>query len=239
MNDLVKTPIKQQIFADLCKHADNRGRVSLSPEAVAKRHGLNGHDLVKNLDQLRTQGLITFTWANDRVTKIRIRRGALNEAIIATGEPTSVERLSHAINYLPWENGYHVWDTAAVRTASGLTNSQITDALAVLRASGDLIQFGGGGRGKRISGVRWKNETAPETPAPQAIRVDPPAVRHEPTQITLPSTPHLDQYLSARRIAALAPEENPYLTVTFTRDPVAEEAAMLRDHLKRLLEAHR
>lgn len=232
--DTHQIPVKQRIFDDLRRHSDNRGRVSLSPDAIAKRYGLNGHDLVKNLDQLRTQGLIELSWANERIQKIRVRKGALNEAIIAEANQSAVDKLTEAINMLPWENGYRVWDPSNVQRLSGLNSRQVTDALAVLRADDKIIQFGGGTRGKRISGVRWKGEAAPN--GPTATQVPPVRTASPATPgVILPPTPHLDQYIAARRIATLAPSENPYLAITFERDPLAEEAILLRDRLTEAL----
>lgn len=66
--------IKDRLLADLRGLADARGRVHLNIFDIALRHGLNGHDATKNLDQLRKAGLVTFRWAEHRrPIDIRVR----------------------------------------------------------------------------------------------------------------------------------------------------------------------
>jgi hypothetical protein len=58
----------------------------------------------------------------------------------------------------------------------------------------------------------------------------PYVVTQRPT-VTVPSTPGLDKYLQARRIKSLLTEDNPFITIEFREDPIAEEAIALKQAL--------
>lgn len=141
------------------------------PNVLGHLFGLNGHDLVKNLEQLRKEGFISLKWgAGDRITRVWIPKGAQNMALLNghVGEDKALHgdnviKLSNAINSLPWDGEWRKWDSEEVKRLSGLQNFQVTSAMMWLREHDRIVQFGGGGRGLRIHGVRWRGEQAPET----------------------------------------------------------------------------
>lgn len=248
------TTIKERLLLDIQSGEQ-------SPDALGKRYGLNGHDLVKNLEQLRKEGFIHVQWgAGNRIQRVRANPGATNMKLLAASPPpahqatdsTAVVAVANAINKLPWRNeSWREWDTELMRKASGLTIFQITRAVGMLREQGRLQQLGGGGRGKRIEGVRWRGERAPDgfrADAPAESVADAPKAASEPSQAVrdtiaylkahghgdpeLPLTPMLTRYMEAKRIAALVPADNPYITTTFEPDLLAEEAIKLLEQLK-------
>lgn len=231
--------IKRRLFDDL------RANPTLSADELAKRHGLNGHDLVKNLEQLRQQGFIDVTMKDEHVTKVRVRAGAANMALLErpsaaiwVDQSETAAKLAGAISKLPWLNDdWRQWDPELVRQASGLKGYQVGAALSQLREQGRLQQLGGGGRGKRIEGVRWRGERRPEQPvahAPAESTNGTVAKPSDPAQAALasPPTPELDKYIAARELAAAAPTDNPFITISFEPIPIAEEAITLKRRLE-------
>ena len=247
------TTIKEKLLDEIRKGEQD-------PEVLRKRYGLNGHDLVKNLEQLRKEGLIHVQWgAGDRIQRVRPNPGATNMQILAASPPPAhqaadsahVVAVANAINKLPWRSAeWRYWDTELVRNASGLTIFQIGNAVRWLRDQRRLEQLGGGGRGKRIEGVRWRGERAPAPLAasvPEESAAEVPEAPSGPSQAvrdtvdylrasgrgpTLPETPHLDLYLEARRSIEGLPADNPYLTVTFEPNAVVEDALKLLEVLR-------
>jgi len=157
--------IKRKLFDDIAKG-------QFSPDDLRVRHGLNGHDLVKNLEQLRKEGFIHVEWgAGERVRSVKMNPGAVNMAVLNghTRHPNErgdhASRVADAINRLPWQsNGWREWDRPRVVKETGLDGHQVGKALRVLRDSGRLLQLGGGGQGVSVSGVRWRGEQAPTAP---------------------------------------------------------------------------
>ena len=155
--------IKEKLLADIRAGEWN-------PNLLGKRHGLNGHDLVKNLEQLRKEGFIAFKWGlGDRIEKVWIPKGKQNMTLLEghVGEDKAlygdnVLALSGAISRLPWDGEWRKWDADEVQRLSGLKNAQITGAMRWLRDSNRIVQLGGGHRGVRIHGVRWRGERPPE-----------------------------------------------------------------------------
>ena len=141
------------------------------PSVLGHLFGLNGHDLVKNLEQLRKEGFIAFKWgAGDRIIRVWIPKGAQNMRLLEghTGEDHALRgdiqiRLGNAINRLPWgDRGFRTWSRVDVMRWTGLTSGQVAYGLDALRETGRLQQLGGGGRGKNLYGVRWRGERPPE-----------------------------------------------------------------------------
>ncbi len=165
----VPTPgtIKRKLFDDIVKG-------QTSPDELRIQNGLNGHDLVKNLEQLRKEGFIQVVWGfGDRIRSVKPKPGmaymaAQNGQSHRTNEQgDQASRLADAINRLPWQsNGWREWDRARVAEETGLDAGQVGKALRVLRDSGRLLQLGGGSRGLVVTGVRWRGEEAPVSPLP-------------------------------------------------------------------------
>jgi len=179
--------IKRRLFDDLLAHPD------LTPEELAKRHGLNGHDLVKNLEQLRQHGFIDVKMKDEHIVSARIRNGAANmamlerpKAAISLDQSEHAAKLAGPISKLPWLNEeWRVWELEESARLSGLKPGQIGDAMRQLREQGRLQQLGGGGRGKRIQGVRWKGERRPAgslLPAPAVSATPQPEAPSRPPQ---------------------------------------------------------
>ena len=231
-----QTPVKERIFADLLKHADARGRVSLSPEAVGKLHGLNGHDLAKNLDQLRKEGFIEVVWRDERMTKIKVRRGAANEARLnGHRKPQSVaERVRQWILRAPQQkDGWVVATPVQIREKLGIEGNAVSVAISDMQRQGEVEVRK---EGMRITAVRMLPKEAPAQPTrngatPEevaAVASRTPAIR----PYTMPATPELDKYLAAKRSFHLSPTDNPYITVDFTPSLLGEEALALKRELE-------
>jgi hypothetical protein len=97
----------------------------------------------------------------------------------------SVLALSGAISQLPWEGEWRKWDSDEVRRLSGLSSVQISGAMRWLREINRIVQLGGGHRGVRIHGVRWRGERAPEVmevPGPVESATNGSAPAPEPSQ---------------------------------------------------------
>lgn len=163
---MVPSTIKEKLLADIRAGEWN-------PNLLGKRHGLNGHDLVKNLEQLRKEGFIAFKWGlGDRVEKVWIPKGRQNMELLKghtrkNGHIDYIEVVADAINQLPWgDRGFRVWSKSDVVKATGLKGEQVGHAIEVLRESGRMQQLGGGGRGLPIKGVRWRGERPPEAAEP-------------------------------------------------------------------------
>lgn len=224
----VAATIKMKLFSDISQgHTD--------PEELAKRHGLNGHDLVKNLDQLRKQGLIELKWgAGERIERITL--------------PRSRSVKDRVYNHLAGRSVMGAWvkagpkqlneDLGLVGNAGGMAVSHLLKegkleakregsrivALRVPLSRPEVVVIDEGTGSTTVIDSHSTNGASSELPAPTPIRP------------TMPPTPNLDAYFSARRIARLAPAHNPYLTVEFTENPIAEEALVLRESLARVLD---
>lgn len=247
--------IKQRLLDDIRKHSDTRGRVELSPEALAKRHGLNGHDLAKNLDQLRTEGLIDITWVDGktRIGKIRLKRGAMNEELLRQRRPalTIADRVRQWLVQQPSQLGGWVHATPTqirerLGAAAGPGNA-VSVAISDMQKRGELEVRK---EGARIVSMRL----APKEPAQAKIRTGAPVERIASASYSsnavravvnvgadgpwLPETPELDKYLAAKQVFMKAPIENKYLRIEFDQNPIAEEALKLRDRLRDLLGSH-
>jgi DNA-binding MarR family transcriptional regulator len=238
--------IKEQLMAAITAAADSRGRVDLTPEALGKQHGLSGHDLAKNLDQLRKEGLISVQWDGDRMTRLRLRRGKANEAALAELKPP-VHR--HRDNILAW----------ITRQPAGMVGGwvelpdgwrSLTAAMGVPPDKADSVAVTASKltvdgvlevkrEGRRISAVRRpmaRREEPEEEPPPGPATANGDGQRG--TSV-MPDTPMLNAYLSARRIARLAPDDNPYVEVVFEELAIAEEALALREYAHKLIEERR
>lgn len=188
--------IKRRLFDDLLAHPD------LTPDELAKRHGLNGHDMVKNLEQLRQHGFIETKLKDEHIISVRVRNGVANMAMlerpksaISLDQSEHAAKLAGAISKLPWLNAeWRVWEPSAVANLSGLKPTQVVDALRQLREQGRLQQLGGGGRGKRIQGVRWKGERRPDLVEAPAVAV---SATEEPAAPSGPSLSLRDRYPQA------------------------------------------
>jgi hypothetical protein len=163
------------------------------PNVLGHLFGLNGHDLVKNLEQLRKEGFIDMKWgAGDRVTRVRPRKGTDNMRLLQghVGEGQALRgpvvlKLSEAIGRLPWDGEWRRWEPDEVQRLSGLSNSQIAGAMKALREGGRVVQLGGGHRGVPIKGVRWRGESRPvpsEAPVPVESATEAPQAPPEPPQ---------------------------------------------------------
>ena len=223
------TTIKEKLLADIRKGEE-------SPDLLGKRYGLNGHDLVKNLEQLRKEGLIRVQWGpGDRIIRVKPNREAENMAALkghgrhANGKIDYIDRVADAINRLPWgDNGFRVWSRADVMRWTELNNDQVGHALNVLRDTGRLQQLGGGGRGIPLQGVRWRGEKAPEAPE-RAASVE--SVPDKPKAPSGPSQAVRDTaaYLQSHQKPAPVKTETlyPKLTAALERWQKMEEANRL------------
>lgn len=162
------------------------------PNVLGHLFGLNGHDLVKNLEQLRKEGFIDMRWgAGDRVTRVRPRKSADNMRLLQghVGEDKALHgpvvlKLSEAIGRLPWDGEWRKWEPEEIQRLSGLSNSQIAGAMKVLREGDRVVQLGGGHRGVPIRGVRWRGESRPvpvEAPHPVESVTETPQAAPEPS----------------------------------------------------------
>jgi hypothetical protein len=212
--------IKEQLLATMQQHADSRGRVSLTPDALGKRHGLSGHDLVKNLEQLKQEGLLTITWKADRVQRLQLRRGALNESLLRQRKP-ALSGKDRVTNWLLGQptgpGGWVETNPGAIQAALGVNGHGIPVAISEMQRSGRLQVRKAGAR---IVAIRFASlgASGPQRPAEEPST---------PVPTALPDTPLLRQYIQARRFANLAPTANPYISVDFKEDPMAEEAILL------------
>jgi hypothetical protein len=181
--------IKRKLLDDMVQN------VGILPDELAKRHGLNGHDLAKNLEQLRKEGFIRTVWgAGEKITKA-VPLPSIVQMIALNGHlrhPTNghidyTPRVAEAINALPWnDRGWREWDKRRVVELSGLNGDQVGHALKILREAGRLQQLGGGGVGKPIQGVRWRGEQPPAQPEQVAH------VESVPEPVEAPSGPSGD-----------------------------------------------
>lgn len=256
-------PVKQRMLEDIRKHSDPRGRVSISVEQLGKNHGLNGHDLAKNLDQLRTEGFVDITWGvgKTRITKIKLKRGAMNDSLLAQRRPalTIAERVRQWLTQQPAQMGgwVHVTPTQIrerLGAAAGPGNA-VSVAISDMQARGELEVRK---EGARIVSMRL----APKEPASAKIRTGAtveqiatasPSVSNSAVRATgaftaaggswikpdMPETPELEKYLAAKRVFMQAPIENKYLRIEFAENPIAEEALKLRKLLADLLGSNR
>lgn len=241
-----QTPVKERMFTDLLKHADSSGRVDLTPEAIGKRFGLNGHDLAKNLEQLRKEGFVDLTWRDERMHRIRVRRSKLNElALRDHRRPLSVtERVRQWILRAPQQrDGWVVVTPNQIREKLGVQGNAVSVAISDLQRGGEAEVRK---EGMRIVAVRMlpkdeaparkaeQNGATPAQIAAVAPREMRPAGLSMFAKIEVPPTPALEQYRVARRMASLAPKDNPYLSVEFSPIPLAEEGLLLLDRLQSL-----
>lgn len=225
MNSSTPTTIKDRLLAAMRDEADTRGRVALSPEALGKRFGLNGHDLAKNLDQLRKEGFIYNPWQRAGVLgRLRVRLGPINYAALDTERLSVPDRVER---YLTQRIEPGMWIE--------ITPDQVREALGVPVGNGTVAS--GISNLQRMGRVEVR-KTGRRITAMRVVRVEPPLMSTTVTvegpieilpytDVEIPPTPHLDKYISARRMAILAPSDNPYLELTFHRDPIAEEAVEL------------
>ena len=200
-------------------------------EELGKRFGLNGHDLAKNLDQLGKEGKISVRWSGSRMVSLHLRRKSRADSTA-----------SRVYNWIASRDVMGAWIEA--------TPNQIRDELkaegnAVSVAISDLlrdhrIEARRNDGNRRITALRIPLRRAPLVVVDQqtgsTIVTSGNAQLIPPPPEAIPDTPNLDAYLSARRIARLAPAHNPYLTIEFTENPIAEEALVLRERLARALE---
>lgn len=231
-----QTPIKERLLAEIRKEADHRGRLRLPIHTLGKRFGLNNHDLQKNLFQLEKEGLLQIDeqhGAGPDIKRVRLRRGAANEQLLKSKRDeklTIPARVRQLIENAPkQQDGWLYVTPTQIRDRLGVQGNPVSVAISDMQRN-ELLEVRK--EGARIVAVRMTPKTATAarpTPGatPEAIRAATPSVQPRPT-VELPATPHLEKYIAARRTASLAPEDNPYIEVTFHRDPLAEEAALLR-----------
>lgn len=225
--------VKERMLEDMRRNCNHRGVVTLSPEALAKRHGLNGHDLAKNLDQLRTEGFLTFAWSHDRITRIRLNRGAISTAALEQRQTlrATFTYPQRVIDYLMQkEQGPDGWiKVTTAEIVSDLANAGVTNENALRVAVSRLVHGG-----KLEARTETKRRAVVALRFPRPFGQQPKPAEPTPTEApapTMPATPELDKYVAARRIASLAPSDNPYLMVSFEPNPIAEEAMVLRHRL--------
>lgn len=164
---------KSSLMALLEKHADEKGRVRAEPDELRRQLGMTNHDLTKLLWDWRAMGKLTFREDKNggqvRVTGIELRNGTTRDEKLKPRE--NHELLAMAINeHFPLQpNGWREWNPSELARKAGITPRQLRDSFRFLRESGRLKQLGGGSRGERIGGIRWRGETytppAEETPA--------------------------------------------------------------------------
>lgn len=245
--------IKERLLADIRQHSDNRGRVSLTPATLAKRHGLNAHDLQKNLFQLEQEGYLRLrsTRGSRRepgsfeAAGLRLRVDRLNDdrltrpPVLSTPDRVRQWVLDHQ-DQLGWAAGTPS-DIARALGVDFAPGNRVSQAVSAMLRDGTLTARRDG---PRITGLRI---TVPErSQAPQRAAqpaVEPPVVTATvvtaaapgASVVTVPICPELDKYVAARRMARLTPADNPYLTIQFTEVPIAEEAIRLRDALRACL----
>lgn len=230
----MSTTIKEQLLDEIRKHADPRGRLQISPDELGKRYGLNGHDLVKNLEQLRQQGYIHVQWgAGNRIARVRLQRGQINLDLLARRAEHPANLTTRILDWLrtqPTEPGGWVRaNTASVRDALHDDRVNLVATRISQMTKKGLLELRKEGRYV----THMRPATAP--PSTTAARQIPVTTTCAPTPTPatgLPATPNLDRYIAARRIARLAPAENPYLEILFDENPIAEEAIALLDYLK-------
>jgi hypothetical protein len=88
--------IKEQLLADITANADSRGRLTISLFALAKRNGLNPHDLQKNLFQLEREGVLRLRSGKGKpppgesgsfeVKRVQLNLGRLSTARLEDGD---------------------------------------------------------------------------------------------------------------------------------------------------------
>lgn len=233
--------IKEKILTDIASHADTRGRTTLSPDQIAKRHGLNGHDLVKNLEQLRQEGFIDLAWGEGgRVRRVKLKRSALNErrlgSVIRLAPPKSVaESVRQWLLRQPQQKDGWVYATP----------SSIKEALGDLAGSGTAVNVAISDMqtrglvetkkdGMRITAVRIlpENLPAPAGPEPRGASVEQIASAAGPgRRVPIPEVPALRQYAQAKQ-AWLQRPDNPYIRIEFDQNDAAEDGLKLLQMLE-------
>lgn len=232
MNSATETTVKDRLLVELQEYSDSRGRINIGFENLSKRLGLSGHDLTKNLEQLSKEGLVSLAWKADRIVRFNLRRGSLNEKILKEKRPAHKTK-DRVIEWLIRQpvglGGWVDTNPGAIRSAlSGYENHNVN---AVPVAVSQLTHEGRIETrkvGKRIVSIRLAPRPIVKPPASAPTTAG--AVPEVPREV--PPTPNLNTYIAARRIAHLAPESNPYITVVFEENPIAEEAILLLKALK-------
>lgn len=223
--------IKDQLMMTMRDHANNRGIVNMSPEALGKRHGLNGHDLAKNLDQLKKEGLIHDPWVRSgKLGKLRLRMSGVNMQLLGGPQPQHEKRdygvKSEALRnwMLRQATDEDGWVKVTPREISNAVGMDVGASVSADVKSGYMEAKRDG---KFITALRIKGfrpsirPVATTTPQPKV------------SARSIPETPELDAYRRAKRLAMLAPSvPNKYLKFEFTPDPIAEEALLLKAYIE-------
>ena len=240
----------------LRQHADNRGRVDLTPDKLMTLLGRDAHDTHKALYEARDRGLVELRTqrkgTTERILSIRLRLGALNTARLkeaADESHTVPERAWAWLEQQPTQFGG--WIQAApgdIARALGLDprlDNRVGVAISGWARQGRVALRKESSRIVAIKlgpGAQPKPSIEQEAHRPRAASPDPEPPREaaQPARkpVEMPPHPELDKYRSARAIGTLPigrDEGNPYIRVEFTRHPLGEEGLALLKVIEQLL----
>lgn len=211
------------LLAVLREHADEKGRVALTPPDLVNLAGFNLHDVNKRLWSLQKQGLVRFR----EVHRSGSSTGStLHDIEVVIDQPdrnapvakraTQTERVLSWLERQPTNaEGWVQTDTGMIAMAVGLTTPQVSVVVNQLRHR-KILETLTDGHAANAFRLMHKRPGLPY----RAIGAP-----------VMPETPALEEYLLAK---SMAPRMSRYLT--FNEDPIAEEAIALRDNLRRALE---
>lgn len=244
---------RADVLGLLQQHADTRGRVDLSVDRLQTLAGLDAHDVSKTLFELERQGLVKLQTKQigrdqTRILSIRLRRGAVNEAVLSQRPARSESPGEATVPERAW-----AWLEQQPTTASGwvmATVAAISRALDIDPRADNRVGIAVSGwarqgrvalrksKAGRIEAIKLGPNASPyagkPAPPPQTDSEAPAALAAGEAigAVDVPETPALDQYVAARRIANLAPADNPFIRVEFAPNEIAEEALVLKRALE-------